>query len=112
MYVGVTIHDPIRTFDECLKSTTITIIWDPVSNGYCGEALYYIVMISSNEHLNIMNDTVNVTGLMATFFNLRNNTVYNISVTPYNRAGAGMTAAVRTGIFLSPSKYIATCIIM
>jgi len=87
MYVGVTIHDPIQTFDETLKSTVVTITWDSVSNEYCGEALYYIVMIS-DEHLNIMNDSINVTGLMATFFNLRNNTVYTISVTPYNRAGA------------------------
>ena len=67
-------------------------------------------MISSDEHLNIMNDTVNMTMLMATFFNLRNNTVYTISVTPYNRAGAGMTATVHTGIFLSPSKYICSYI--
>ena len=52
-------------------------------------------MISSDEHSNIMNDIVNVTSpLTATFSDLRNNTNYDIAVTPYNRVVAGMTTTV------------------
>ena len=57
-------------------------------------------MISSDEHSNIMNDIVNVTSpLTATFSNLRNHilTTYiscDVTVTSYNRVGAGMTTTV------------------
>ena len=52
-------------------------------------------MISSDEHSNIVNDNVNVTlPLTATFSNLRNNTTYDVTVTAYNRIGAGMTTTV------------------
>ena len=70
---------------------TITVTWDAATSPYCGGVLYYIVMISSDEHSNIMNDIVNVTSLNATFPNLMNDTNYDITVTPYNRVVAGMT---------------------
>ena len=74
---------------------TITVTWDVANNPYCGEVLYYIVMISSDEHSNIMDDIVNITSLLtATLSNLRNDTNYNVTVTAYNRIGAGMTTTV------------------
>ena len=79
------------------RPDTITVTWNNASSPYCGGILYYIVMISSDEHSNIMNDIVNVTDLSlltATFSNLRNDTNYNITVTPYNRVVAGMTTTV------------------
>ena len=72
---------------------TITIIWDAATSPYCGGILYYIVMISSDEHSNIMNDIVNVTSpLTTTFSNLRNDTYYVVRVTTvYSRLGDGGT---------------------
>ena len=72
------------------------VTWDAANSPYCG-VLYYIVMISSDEHSNIMNDTVNVTDLSmltATFYNLRNDTNYNVTVTPFNRVGAGNVSMI------------------
>ena len=66
-------------------------------------------MISSDEHSNIMNDTVivtvstdDVTMFNATFSNLRNDTNYNITITAVNRAGAGITNAVMNIRISSP----------
>ena len=56
-----------------------------------------MVMISSDEHSNIMNVMMNVTELIATFHNLMNDTNYTITVTPYNRVVAGMSATVIVG---------------
>ena len=84
----------MNTFDCNTNAVEITVRWDAANSPYCGGVLYYTVMISSDEHSNITNDIVNVTGLNATFSNLRNNTNYNITVTAVNRAGAGMTTSV------------------
>ena len=76
---------------------TITVTWDAANSSYCGGVLYYIVMISSDEHFNIMNDIVNVTDLSlltASFSNLMNDTNYDVTVTAYNRRIAGMTTTV------------------
>ena len=75
---------------------TITVTWDAVPDPYCGGILYYIVMISSEEHSNIINDTVNVTSLLtATFSNLRNDTNYDVRVTTvYSRLVVGGTTTV------------------
>ena len=79
------------------SSDTITVTWDAANSPYCGGVLYYIVMISSDEHCNIINDIVNVTDLSlltATFSNVMNDTYYDITVTAYNRRVAGMTTTV------------------
>ena len=48
-----------------------------------------------------MNDIVNVTlPLTTTFSNLRNNTTYDVTVTAYNRVGAGMTTTESLRILL------------
>ena len=72
----------------------VVVIWDPAHSPYCGEVLYYQVVISSDEHVDISNSIVNVTDLnklSAVFTGLMNNTVYNVSVTPYNRIGGGLS---------------------
>ena len=80
---------------------TITVTWNNASSPYCGEVLYYIVMISSDEHCNIMNDIVNVTdlsSLTATFSNLKNDTNYDVTViTVHSRlVDQGTTVNIRT----------------
>ena len=74
------------TFSE----DTITVTWDVANSG----GMYYMVMISSDEHSNIMNDLMTVTELTATFPNLMSDTSYTIAVTPYCRMIAGMTTTV------------------
>ena len=68
----------------------IIVTWDPASSPYCGEVLYYQVVISSDEHVNIPNDIVNATCLAVTFLDLRSNTTYTITVAAVNKAGIGM----------------------
>ena len=94
LYIGVTDLQVMNIFDCNTNTFDITVRWDAANSPYCGEVLYYIVMISSDEHFNITNDIINVTVFNATFSNLRNDTNYNITVTAINRAGAGMTNAV------------------
>ena len=94
LYIGVTDLQVMNIFDCNTNTFDITVRWDAANSPYCGEVLYYIVVISSDEHFNITNDIVNVTMSNATFSNLRNDTNYNITVTAINRAGAGMTNAV------------------
>ena len=91
----------MNIFDCNTNTVDITVRWDAANSPYCGGVLFYIVMISSDEHSNIMNDTVivtvstaDVTMFNATFSNLRNDTNYNITINAINRAGAGMTNAV------------------
>ena len=84
----------MNTFDCNTNAVEITVRWDAANSPYCGGVLYYTVMISSDEHSNITDDIVNVTGLNATFSNLKSDTNYNITVTAVNRAGAGMTTSV------------------
>ena len=91
----------MNIFDCNTNTVDITVSWDAANSPYCGGVLYYIVMISSDEHSNIMNDTVivtvstdDITMFNTTFSNLRNDTNYNITITAVNRAGAGMTNAV------------------
>ena len=91
LYIGVTDLQVMNIFDCNTNTFDITVRWDAAYSPYCGEVLYYIVVISSHEHFNI---TVNVTLFNATFSNLRNDTNYNITVIAVNRAGAGMTNAV------------------
>ena len=95
LFVGIPDLQVMNTFDCNTNAVEITVRWDAANTPYCGGVLYYIVMISSDEHSNIMNDIVNVTVLTATFSNLRNDTNYNITVTAVNRAGAGMTTTVK-----------------
>ena len=76
------------------KSDLIVVTWEPASSPYCGEVLYYQVVISSDEHVNIANNIVSTIGLTATFLNLRNNTFYTITVTAVNKAGSGRTFSV------------------
>ncbi|XP_065914777.1 low-density lipoprotein receptor-related protein 5-like isoform X2 [Dysidea avara] len=68
----------------------IIVTWDPASSPYCGEVLYYQVVISSDEHVNIPNNIVNATCLAVTFLGLRSNTTYTITVAAVNKAGIGM----------------------
>ena len=91
-HIGVT-----NLMNTTNSEDTITVTWDAASSPYCGGVLYYVVMISSDEHSNIMNDIVNVTDsslLTATFSNLINDTNYDVTVTPYNRVVAGITTTV------------------
>ena len=96
-YIGVT-----NLINTTNSEDTITVTWEAANSSYCGGVLYYIVMISSDEHSNnIMNATMNVTDLSlltATFTDLMNDTNYNITITPYNRVIAGMstTVSIRT----------------
>ena len=76
------------------KSDLIIVTWDPASSSYCGEVLYYQVVISSDEHVNILNDVVNVTCLTATFLGLRSNTTYTITVAAVNQAGSGIMTQI------------------
>ena len=78
------------------KSDLIIVTWNPASSPYCGEVLYYQVVISSDEHTDIPTDFVNTTGLTTTFLNLRNSTFYTITVTDVNRAGSGRTVSITT----------------
>ena len=90
----------MEIFNSCTNKTNIFVTWDAATSRYCGGVLYYIVMISSDEHSNIMNDIVNVTSpLTATFSNLMNNINYDVTVTAYNRVGAGMTTTVHITTF-------------
>ena len=106
MYIGVTnLNTQICTSSD---TTTITVTWDAVNSSYCGGVLYYIVMISSDVHSNIMNDIVNVTDLSlltATFSNLMDDTVYNVTVTPFNRAGVGLSTMIKIKIPSRRSKF-------
>ena len=92
-YVGVT-----NLMNTTNSEDTITVTWDAANSPYCGGVLYYIVMISSDEHSNIMNDIVNVTDLSlltATFSNLMNDTYYDVTVTTtYSRLVEGRTTTV------------------
>ena len=88
-HLGVT-HLTTTTY----SSSIIAITWDPASSPYCGEVLYYQVVISSDEHVNIPNDIVNVTCLTTTFLGLRSNTTYAITVAAVNRAGRGIVARI------------------
>ena len=72
---------------------TITVTWDVANSPNCGTTCYS-VMISSDEHSNIMNAIMTVTELTATFTDLMSDTNYNITVTPYNRVAAGNTTTV------------------
>ena len=91
----------MEIFNSCTNKTNITVTWDAATSPYCGEVLYYTVMISSDEHSSIMNDIVNVTSpLTATFSNLRNYTMYDVTVTAYNRVDAGMTTTESLRILL------------
>ena len=101
LYIGVTDLQVMNIFDCNTNTVDITVSWDAANSPYCGGVLYYIVMISSDEHSNIMKDTVivtvstgDVTVFNATLANLRNDTKYNITITAVNRAGTGMTNAV------------------
>ena len=101
LYIGVTDLQVMHIFDCNTNTVDITVRWVAANSPYCGGVLYYIVMISSDEHSNIMNNTVivtvstaDVTMFNATFSNLRNDTNYNITINAVNRAGAGMTNAV------------------
>ena len=90
----------MEIFNSCTNETNIFVTWDAATSPYCGGVLYYIVMISSDEHSNIMNDIVNVTSpLTATFSNLRNDTNYDVTATAYNRVGTGMTTTVHVTTF-------------
>ena len=100
-YIGVPNLKLMEIFNSCTNKTNIFVTWDAATSPYCGGVLYYIVMISSDEHSNIMNDIVNVTlPLTATFSNLRNDTTYDVTVTAYNRVGAGMTTTESLRILL------------
>jgi len=85
------------------SQSMVNVTWDPASSSYCGEVLYYQVVISSVEHCSIEGNTMYVTGSPATFFNLRDNTSYTVTVSAINRARVGMpeminiTTAVSTG---------------
>ena len=74
------------------------VTWDPVSSPYCGEVLYYRVVILSDEHTEINSNIVNTTGLTVTFLDLRNYTTYTIMVAAVNKAGIGenVSSSVRT----------------
>ena len=76
------------------SSNIITLTWDPANSPYCGEVLYYQVVISSDEHANIPNNIVNSTCLTTTFLDLWSNTAYTITVTAVNRAGSGIVARI------------------
>ena len=76
---------------------TITVTWDVANSPNCG-AVYYLAMISSDEHYNI----TYVTELTATFPDLMSDTNYNITVTPYCRVIAGNNATVTTVRTSSP----------
>ena len=82
MYVGVT-HLTNTTY----RPDLIIVTWHPASSPYCREVLYYQVVISSDEHDDLPNVTINVTCLTTTFLDLRGNTTYTITVTTANRAG-------------------------
>ena len=89
MCVGVT-----NLMNTTYYPHNITVIWDAANSRYCGGVSHYRVMISSDEHSNITNDTVDLTVFNATFSNLRNDTNYNITVAPINTAGAGMIGLI------------------
>ena len=76
------------------KSDLIIVTWNPASSPYCGEVLYYQVVISSDEHVNITNNAVNTTSLTTTFLDLRSNTTYAITVAAVNRAGVRMHVSI------------------
>jgi len=59
-------------------------------------------MLSSEEHPNIPNNTVNATCSTTIFLELRSNTTYNITVTAVNKVGCGIgiSITVRTSIAL------------
>ena len=76
------------------KSDLIIVTWDPASSPYCGEVLYYQVVISSDGYVNITNNVVNTTSLTATFLDLRSSKLYTITVTAVNKAGSGRTVSV------------------
>ena len=100
--IGVPNLQLMGIFNSSTNEINIIVTWDAANSSYCGGVLYYIVMISSDEHSNIMNDTVNVTDLTVTFYNLRNDTNYDVTVTAYNRVGAGMNTTVTESIRISP----------
>ena len=93
----------INLRNSSYRSNKITVTWDPASSPYCGEVLHYQVVISSDEHCNIVNDSIRATNLSATFSSLKSNTSYTITVSAVNRARIGMleminvTTAISTG---------------
>ena len=108
----------IRTYSMCviafyvclgvanLTNTTYTpniinVTWDPASSPYCGEVLYYQVVISSDGHCNIVNDTIRAMNLSATFSNLKSNTTYIITVSAVNRATVGLSEMINVATAIS-----------
>jgi len=89
----------------------ITVTWNLASSSYCGEVLYYQVVISSNEHCEIMNNTIRTTNLSATFSALRSNTTYTIAVSAVNRARLGSSEMVNITTAMSTGySVLSTCI--
>ena len=89
----------------------ITVTWNLASSSYCGEVLYYQVVISSNEHCEIMNNTIRATNLSATFSALRSNTTYTIAVSAVNRARLGSSEMVNITTAMSTGySVLSTCI--
>ena len=82
----------LNIFDCNTNTASIIVTWGFADSPYCGEVLYYIVTISSDEHSNNIMD--NVTVLNAIFTNLTSDIKYNITVTAFNRAGAGMATVI------------------
>ena len=74
----------------------VVVTWENASSPYCGEVLFYIVMIESDVHTDIPNNIINhtdLTVLMVTFSSLMNNTKYTVSITPFNLIGKGPTVS-------------------
>ncbi|XP_065915112.1 uncharacterized protein [Dysidea avara] len=82
----------------------INVTWDPASSPYCGEVLYYQVVISSDGHCNIVNDTIRAMNLSATFSNLKSNTTYIITVSAVNRATVGLSEMINVATAISSGE--------
>ena len=92
-------------FDCSTNATNVIVTWINATSLYCGEVLYYMVQLSSD---NIIIDDRNVTDLSSLtvkFRNLSNNANYEVAVTAGNRVGVGMTITKNITTFpLVPSQ--------
>ena len=72
------------------EPSAITFTWAAASSPFCGEVMYYLAILSSDEYYN----TMNVSMTTATFSNLTSNTNYTITVSAVNEGGAGMSTTI------------------
>ena len=81
----------MNMFDSSTNETNVIATWTNATSPYCGEVLYYIVQLLLESMIIDDRNVTNLSSLIVTFRNLRNNVNYEVAVTAGNRVGVRMT---------------------